>query len=54
MDRVAQVANWSEGMFKFVVIISYYKIEFLPQLFGRRGEGRGGMEGCELHLCELI
>ena len=42
MDR-AQVANWSEGMFKFVVIISYYKIEFLPQLFGRRGEGRGGM-----------
>ena len=36
-----QVGNWSEGMFKFVVIISYYKIEFLPQLFGRRGEGRG-------------
>ena len=30
-----QVGNWSEGMFKFVVIISYYKIEFLPQLFGR-------------------
>ena len=53
MDR-PQMANRSEGMFKFVVIISYYKIEFLPQLFVRTGEeGRGG-EGCELHLCELI
>ena len=41
MDRVAQVANWSEGMFKFVVIISYYKIEFLPQLFV--GTETGGM-----------
>ena len=35
-----QVGNWSEGMFKFVVIISYYKIEFLPQLFV--GTGREG------------
>ena len=49
-----QVGNRSEeGMFKFVVIISYYKIEFLPQLFVRTGIGEG-REGCELHLCELI
>ena len=34
--------HWSgRYMFKFVVIIRYYKIEFLPQLFV--GTGTGGM-----------